>query len=160
LRHCAHFCVRNPAMPRPRLDPEIAEAIKGAPYSEPSESVARRLGVSERTVQNYRREARGERQEAARGVIAQHVQETVPDALGDLNRLRRLAAQQYEKFCDAKDGALWLNAIKTTLEHVSPDDSAIDAGIEQELARLAGAGQAADAGAIAGAVARAGNGRG
>jgi hypothetical protein len=124
-------------MPRPQLAPELIEAIKGAPGSEPAEAVAKRVGASVQSVKKYRREARQERQEIARSVVARHVEENIPDALKDLTDLRQLARTTYEGTSDCRDGQLWLSAIKTTLEYVTPDDAALDAEIERELAQLA-----------------------
>jgi transcriptional regulator with XRE-family HTH domain len=133
-------------MRKPKLPQETIEAIKGAPASETQEAVAERLGVSVPTVKKYRREGRQERQEIAREVVARHVEENIPDALKDLTDLRRLARGTYEVSADPRDGALWLNAIKTTLEHVTPDDAALDAEIERELAALADEGEGAPSG--------------
>lgn len=137
-------------MPRPKLSPDRIRAIQDAPLAERHEAVAQRVGASLPTVRKYRAEARRERQEAARQVIAQHVQETVPGALQDLNDLRSLARENYAAAGhDPRQGQLWLAAIRTTLEHVTPDDAELDATIERELARLAGRGEAAAAGPAA-----------
>ncbi len=121
-------------MPKARLDADLVDAIKSAPSSETHEVVAERLGVSVGVVRKYRRLARQDREEVAREVIARHVESTVNDALEDLNRLRHMAAERYEQTKDPRHGTLWLGAVKTTLEHVKPDDGVLDAAIEAELA--------------------------
>ncbi|MGV3724599.1 MAG: hypothetical protein ACO1SX_27195 [Actinomycetota bacterium] len=128
-------------MAKPRLPQETIEAIKGAPSTETHEALAERLEVSIAVVRKYRREARHDRQEVAREVVARHVEENIPDALADLTALRQKARTAYENTGDSRDGKLWLDAIKTTLDHVKPDDSALDDAIEAELARVADAGQ-------------------
>lgn len=144
-------------MARNSLDPERIERIQSAPRSVTDAALAAELGVTDRTVRKYRREAREARQEAARAVIAQHVEENVPDALSDLSDLRRIAREKYEGTGDARQGQLWLGAIKTTLEHVTPDDADLDAAIEAELERLTEARQGAGSPALA-AAGRNGNG--
>lgn len=130
-------------MARPKLAPDVIDAILAAPTSEPPDAVAARLGVSASVVKKYRRDARQERQEVARTILARHVEENIPDALADLTALRQKARTAYETGGDCRDGNLWLAAIKTTLEHVKPDDSELDAAIERELAELADRGEAA-----------------
>jgi hypothetical protein len=123
-----------------KLAPNLIEAIKGAPLTETREAVARRLGVSERTVQNYRAEARAQRAEAARGVLAAHVEVDLPNALADLTDIRRLARANYEASGDARHGTLWLGAVKATLEHVTPalGTAELDDEIAAEMERLSG----------------------
>lgn len=124
-------------MPKPQTAPDVIDQIKAASFSESHESLSERLGLSVSTVRKYRRELRRDRQDAARSVIAEHVERNIPDALQDLTDLRLKARDTYEGTGDSKDGQLWLAAIKTTLEHVRPDDAALDATIENELAGLA-----------------------
>jgi hypothetical protein len=126
-------------MPRPRVSQAIIEAIQGASLDERSDSVGARLGISGRTVRQYRREMREQRQEAAREALAAHVQETVPDVLADLSEIRTLAGARYRESGDARQGNLWPAAIKTTLEHVSPSDAELDRAVEWELERLVAA---------------------
>jgi hypothetical protein len=95
------------------------------------------LGIHRNTVRKYRKQARQERQEIAREILAQHVQENIPDALKDLTDLRQTVREKYEANGDTRDGQLWLAAIKTTLEYVRPDDTELDAAIDAELERLA-----------------------
>lgn len=138
-------------MALPRLADEKADRIRGASPEITNAQLAAELGVSERSVTRYRKAARKDREEAAREVVARHVEENIPDALADLTDLRRMARSAFEASGDSKDGKLWLDAIKTTLDHVKPDDSAIDAEIERTLAEL-GHGRKAEApGAAAGA---------
>lgn len=104
--------------------------------------LAERFGVTEQYIRKFRREAKQERHEIAREVISRHVEENVPDALADLADLRKMARENYEATKNPKDGNLWLGAIKTTLEHVTPDDATIDEAIDAELANVAFAGKA------------------
>jgi hypothetical protein len=124
-------------MPYPKLPSDVIMAIQGASLTETSDCVGERLGVSGRTVRTYRREARAERQEAAREVLAEHVHVHLPDALADLSELRRRAREAYETSGDARQGTLWLAAIRTTLEHIAPGDADLDAAIQHEIARVA-----------------------
>lgn len=128
-------------MARPTLAPELVEQIQSAPIRESPESIAARLGVAVGSVKKYRRAGREQRQEAAREIVARHVEENVPDALADLTEIRRLAREVYERTQDPRQGNLWLSAVKTTLEHVSPDAAALDAAIDAELAALHEEGQ-------------------
>jgi hypothetical protein len=127
-------------MALPELADDLIERIKGAAPGVSDTALGRELGIHRITVWKYRRLAKQERQEIAREVIAQHVEANIPDALADLADLRLTAKQAYKSSGDARDGSLWLNAIKTTLEYVTPDDATLDAAIEQEL----GLAQAAD----------------
>lgn len=107
----------------PRCSPELIEQMRSAPLTESSANLAKRLGLAESTVYRYRRQARLERQEAAREILIEHVRENVPDALQDLTDLRHLARNKYQETGDARDGTLWLNAIKTTVDHVKPAEA-------------------------------------
>lgn len=129
-------------MAREKTSDDVIEQIKAAPRTESHEAVAKRLGVSVPTVRKYRKAAREERQEVAREILARHVEENIPDALQDLTDLRRQARNTYEESGDHRDGTLWLHAIKTTLDHVKPDDGELDREIERELAKLADCGEA------------------
>lgn len=108
-----------------------------ASASKPAAELARKFGISERQVRNYRKQGREVRQELAREIIAEHVAEHVPDALADLTKLRSLARTKYEISEDPRDGALWLRTIQVTLDKVTPDDTALDDEIDRELRRLA-----------------------
>lgn len=135
---------------RPQTSLEKQERIKSAPQGVTNGQLAEELELSERTVIRYRMEARRERQEIAREVVARHVEENVGDALADLHDLRKLARQKYETAGDSRDGNLWLSAIKTTLEHVKPDDADLDAAITADLEKLDAARQRTAAAAGAG----------
>jgi DNA-binding transcriptional regulator LsrR (DeoR family) len=128
---------------------ELIEKIEAAGPQITDAQLARDLGIHRNTVRKYRKEARAERQEVAREILAQHVEANIPDALKDLTDLRKIVREKFEATKDPKDGNLWLAAIKTTLEHVAPDDADLDRAIDAELARLAGkvpaAGAPADA---------------
>lgn len=108
-----------------------------SPKEHPTAELSRRFGVSEQRIRELRREGRRERHEAARSVIAQHVEDNIPDALADLTVLRVKARAAYESSTDSRDGQLWLAAIKTTLEYVTPDDAELDRAIAAELEALA-----------------------
>lgn len=133
-------------MNKPTLDQILIEKIQGASSSVSDTKLGEELRIHRNTVRKYRRQARQERQEAAREIISRHVEANIPDALEDLTKLRQLAQAAYEAKGDSRDGSLWLAAIKTTLEHVRPDDSALDAAIEAELAGVDAEGQGAAAG--------------
>src|SRR4051794_12631970 len=109
-------------MGRSRLNPDQIEAIRGD-LATPAPELARKFGISERQIRNYRRQSREERQELARAVVARHVEEHVPDALADLTTLRTKARAKYETTGDSRDGKLWLETIKVTLDKVTPDDA-------------------------------------
>jgi predicted transcriptional regulator len=128
-------------MPSPEVPAEIAERIRTAPAGTTDTTLARELGIHRNTVRKYRKVGRQEREEIAREVLARHVEENIPDALADLTEIRRLAREVYERTQDPRQGNLWLSAVKTTLEHVSPDAAALDAAIDAELAALHEEGQ-------------------
>jgi hypothetical protein len=119
------------------------DRIRTAGPEKTDSALARELGIHRNTVRKYRAPARIERQEVAREILAQHVAENIPDALKDLTDLRKRVREKYEEKGDPRDGQLWLAAIKTTLEHVRPDDAYLDDAIEAEMERVAASRQGA-----------------
>lgn len=108
--------------------------------------LGRQHGVSDRMIRYYRKDARQERREIARDVLEKRVEAEMPNALDDLAALRAKAREVYEGSAAAKDGALWLASIKTTLDYLgNPSDDDLDAAIEDGLAALSGNGKTPDA---------------
>lgn len=143
-------------MPRAQYPQELVELIQSAPPSETHEQVSDRLNAAghettPRTVKKWRLAARAARQDAAREILERHVAEHVTDALSDLTELRAQARETYQQEREARNGRLWLDAIRTELEHVKPPvDPAAEMADAREtlLRRLSALTAAAGAGVV------------
>ena len=111
------------------LDPQIYDAIHGAPPTETTSALAARLGISRRACGIHRKAARADRREASREVARERVEREAPSALDDLAKIRKMSMEVYAGSKAADDGRLALAATKTTLDYL---------GIEKDPGEFAG----------------------
>lgn len=133
------------------IAPDIADAIRSAPYDEADAALAARLGVGVNTVRRYRAQVREARKQHTQDAIAEHAEAHITDALADLVELRAAARAQYlgspddPGKHDPRDGQLWLAAIREELGAVGAEPDVTRRARATEADLIAGIADVLDA---------------